>query len=109
MDLDALGADVAENEDVRTFMKEIAFLRTLSADNIVRYLGSDPHHSLLQFHLLSYLTGCSVDGSKLNIFEEYVPGGSIASILKKSAPSSISNPSCESHHPLGSARSRRTS
>jgi len=36
-------------------------------------------------HIVRYL-GCSVDGETFNIFEEYVPGGSIASIIKKFGP-----------------------
>lgn len=46
-------------------MREIAVLRTLADQHIVRYIG------------------CAVEGSTFNIFEEYVSGGSISSILSK--------------------------
>ena len=60
---EALAGRVAEH--VRALQAEVEVLRTLSHDNIVRYLGTE-----------------TTDES-LHIFLEYVPGGSIASLLSK--------------------------
>jgi serine/threonine protein kinase len=51
--------------EVAALQNEISVLQTLKHANIVQYLGS------------------SVEGSCLNIFLEYVPGGSISSLIKK--------------------------
>lgn len=53
--------------EVAALQNEISVLQSLKHPNIVRYLGS------------------SVEGSFLNIFLEFVPGGSIASLIKKFA------------------------
>jgi serine/threonine protein kinase len=50
---------------IEALQQEISVLRTLQHENIVRYLG------------------CSVEDNTFNIFLEYIPGGSIASVIKK--------------------------
>mmetsp|Transcript_16592 Transcript_16592/g.23650 ORF Transcript_16592/g.23650 Transcript_16592/m.23650 type:complete len:754 (-) Transcript_16592:366-2627(-) len=60
------------------FQREINVLRSLSHENIVRYLGSE--------------VSSSDDGNNLGgmttfyIFQEWVPGGSLAGLLKKFGP-----------------------
>ena len=56
-------ADAKKNNMIEALKREIALLRELKHTNIVQYLGS------------------SSDGNNLNIFLEYVPGGSIAKML----------------------------
>jgi serine/threonine protein kinase len=51
--------------EVAALQNEISVLQSLKHTNIVQYLGT------------------AVEGSCLNIFLEYVPGGSIASLIKK--------------------------
>lgn len=53
------------NEHVRALESEITLLKSLSHPNIVRYLGTQR------------------TSDHLHIFLEYVPGGSIASLLAK--------------------------
>ena len=55
---------------VEDLQREIDLMRTLKHPNIVQYLGA------------------KVDNSKniLNIFQEWAPGGSISSLLKKFGP-----------------------
>ena len=55
--------DARKNNMVEALKREIALLRELKHENIVQYLGS------------------SSDANNLNIFLEYVPGGSIAKML----------------------------
>ena len=55
-------------KDIRT---EIELMRTLSHKNIVRYYGAQ------------------LDKTNLHIFQEWVPGGSVASLLNKFGPFSI--------------------
>lgn len=50
---------------ILSFSKEIEVMRSLRHDNIVRYLGT------------------SLDQSFLSVFLEYIPGGSISSLLGK--------------------------
>lgn len=54
--------------EVRTMEKEIALLGGLRHENVVRYIGTQR------------------DSEHLNIFLEYVPGGSIASLISKFGP-----------------------
>eukprot|EP01104_Vermistella_antarctica_P006398 TRINITY_DN170_c0_g1_i1.p1 TRINITY_DN170_c0_g1~~TRINITY_DN170_c0_g1_i1.p1 ORF type:complete len:723 (-),score=179.86 TRINITY_DN170_c0_g1_i1:58-2226(-) len=64
----SLDEDVPNPEmrkEVEALQREVGILKNLRHDNIVRYYG----------------TSCEND--KLNIFLEYVPGGSIFSLLKK--------------------------
>lgn len=57
--------DVANSEIMINALKqEMILLRELDHENIVRYLGS------------------SLDSTKMNIFLEYIPGGSVSSMLK---------------------------
>ena len=56
--------DVKE-DDLTILQKEIEILRSLRHENIVRYLGT------------------SIEENMLNIFLEYVPGGSLYSLLQK--------------------------
>ena len=53
--------------EVAALQNEISVLQTLKHTNIVQYLGT------------------AVEGAYLNIFLEYVPGGSIASLIRKFA------------------------
>ncbi|KAL9083296.1 MAG: hypothetical protein Q9159_005859 [Coniocarpon cinnabarinum] len=55
--------DTKKNNMIEALKREIALLRDLKHPNIVQYLGSQS------------------DGNTLNIFLEYVPGGSIAKML----------------------------
>ncbi|GAM18054.1 hypothetical protein SAMD00019534_012290 [Acytostelium subglobosum LB1] len=55
-----------------SFSKDIEVLRLLKHDNIVRYLGT------------------CLDSTHLNVFLEYIPGGSISSLLGKFGPFSES-------------------
>ena len=55
--------------EVAALQNEISVLQTLKHTNIVQYLGT------------------SVEGPYLNIYLEYVPGGSIASLIRKFAAS----------------------
>jgi mitogen-activated protein kinase kinase kinase ANP1 len=55
-------------EHVRALEAEVAVLRQLDHPNIVRYLGTER------------------SADTLNIFLEYVPGGSIASLIEKFGP-----------------------
>ncbi|KAF2078532.1 hypothetical protein CYY_000157 [Polysphondylium violaceum] len=50
---------------VSSFSKEIEVMKSLNHENIVRYLGT------------------FVDSTHLNVFLEYIPGGSISSLLSK--------------------------
>lgn len=54
-----------QQAEIRALQSEIGILRNLKHENIVQYLGS------------------SVENNTLNIFLEYVPGGSISSLLRK--------------------------
>jgi serine/threonine protein kinase len=54
-----------QQPEIRALQSEIGILRNLKHENIVQYLGS------------------SVENNTLNIFLEYVPGGSISSLLRK--------------------------
>lgn len=54
-----------QHAEIRALQSEIGILRNLKHENIVQYLGS------------------SVENNTLNIFLEYVPGGSISSLLRK--------------------------
>lgn len=58
----------AEKSDIR---REVELLRSLKHENIVRYLGAE------------------MDKSLLHIFQEWVPGGSVSSLLKKFGPFSL--------------------
>lgn len=60
--------DHKKNAMVKALQHEIDLLRDLTHENIVQYLGSNS------------------DGTHLNIFLEYGPGGSIATILDNSGP-----------------------
>lgn len=51
--------------ELAALQHEISVMRTLNNENIVRYLGS------------------SIEENVFNIFLEYVPGGSIASLIRK--------------------------
>uniref|UniRef100_A0A6B2LDW5 Protein kinase domain-containing protein n=1 Tax=Arcella intermedia TaxID=1963864 RepID=A0A6B2LDW5_9EUKA len=57
--------NLENSSEVQSLQQEISFLQTLNHENIVQYMGS------------------SVENSYLNIFLEYVSGGSIASIIKR--------------------------
>ncbi|RKP18977.1 kinase [Rozella allomycis CSF55] len=59
---------IQKTKTVESLEKEIEVLKTLKHDNIVRYLGA------------------TRDETKLNILLEYVPGGSIASLLNTCGP-----------------------
>jgi len=62
----------ASRSDIKSLRREIKLMKTLNHPNIVRYLGSDQS---------------SVNGStSLWIYLEYVPGGSIHSLLKQFGP-----------------------
>jgi len=54
--------------DVMALQHEISILQTLAHPNIVRYICS------------------TIEGDTLNIFQEFVPGGSIASVLHRFGP-----------------------
>ncbi len=58
---------------IEDFQREIDVMKTLNHPNIVRYLGAE------------------VDSSRniLNIFQEWVPGGSVSSLLKRFGPFSV--------------------
>jgi mitogen-activated protein kinase kinase kinase len=56
------------------FQREINVLRSLNHENIVRYLGSE------------VLPGGQGDSLMLYIFQEWVPGGSLAGLLRKFGP-----------------------
>jgi mitogen-activated protein kinase kinase kinase len=56
---------IQHRSEVSSLQNEISVLQSLKHPNIVQYLGT------------------TVEGSCLNIFLEYVPGGSIASLIKK--------------------------
>lgn len=58
---------------IEDLQREIDVMKTLNHPNIVRYLGAE------------------VDNSRniLNIFQEWVPGGSVSSLLKKFGPFSV--------------------
>ena len=60
--------DVKKRNMIEALKHEISLLRDLKHDNIVRYLGS------------------SSDDTHLNIFLEYVPGGSVATMLVNYGP-----------------------
>ena len=55
------------------FQREIDVMKTLNHPNIVRYLGAE----------------CDGSQHTLNIFQEWVPGGSVSSLLKRFGPFSI--------------------
>lgn len=57
--------EATSNEEVQTALQELLLLRSFRHENIVTYLGS------------------SIEDSTINIFLEYVAGGSIASIIQK--------------------------
>jgi len=57
-----------QEEEVKELENEIKLMRSLDHPNIVRYLG------------------CDTDEDSLYIFQEWVPGGSIASMLKQYGP-----------------------
>ena len=58
---------------IEDLQREIDVMKTLNHPNIVRYLGAE------------------VDSSRniLNIFQEWIPGGSVSSLLKKFGPFSV--------------------
>jgi serine/threonine protein kinase len=58
---------------VEELQREIDLMRSLNHPNIVRYLGAEVDTS----------------NNVLNIFQEWVPGGSVSSMLKKFGPFSI--------------------
>ena len=58
---------------IEDLQREIDVMKTLNHPNIVRYLGAEVENS----HNI------------LNIFQEWVPGGSISSLLKKFGPFSV--------------------
>ena len=58
---------------IEDLQREIDVMKTLNHSNIVRYLGAEVDNS----------------HSILNIFQEWVPGGSISSLLKKFGPFSV--------------------
>lgn len=60
--------DPTKSNTYVSFMKEIDMLKALEHPNIVRYIGS------------------TVEASTINVFLEYVPGGSIASMISKYGP-----------------------
>lgn len=57
--------DLHWRPDVLALQHEISSLQTLSHPNIVRYICT------------------TIEGTTLNIFQEFVPGGSIASVLER--------------------------
>ena len=57
----------AEQSDVADLQQEIDIMRKLSHPNIVRYFGAE----------------LSEEEGVLNIFQEWVPGGSVASLLSR--------------------------
>eukprot|EP01112_Ceratiomyxa_fruticulosa_P016244 TRINITY_DN4878_c0_g1_i1.p1 TRINITY_DN4878_c0_g1~~TRINITY_DN4878_c0_g1_i1.p1 ORF type:complete len:588 (-),score=164.58 TRINITY_DN4878_c0_g1_i1:221-1984(-) len=63
--INLVGDILQKEKDIESFKKEVAVMKHLRHDNIVRYLGT------------------SIDDENLNIFLEYVPGGSISSLLAK--------------------------
>jgi mitogen-activated protein kinase kinase kinase len=58
--------------------REIELLKELQHDNIVQYLGESTAIRMAKTTLTS---DSSSDGNHLNIFLEYVPGGSVAALL----------------------------
>lgn len=60
--------DPTKSSTHASFMKEIDMLKALKHPNIVRYIGS------------------TVEAHTINVFLEYVPGGSIASMVSKYGP-----------------------
>ncbi|KAK9459023.1 kinase-like domain-containing protein [Lipomyces oligophaga] len=65
---DKQGDQARKKSMMDALQREIALLRDLQHENIVQYLGSNS------------------DGQYLNIFLEYVPGGSVASLLNNYGP-----------------------
>jgi len=57
----------AESGDIVDLQREIDVMRTLSHPNIVRYFGAELNE----------------EEGMLNIFQEWVPGGSVSSLLTK--------------------------
>jgi len=58
---------------VQELQREIDLMRSLNHPNIVRYLGAE----------------VDTQNNILNIFQEWVPGGSVSSLLKKFGPFSL--------------------
>ncbi len=59
---------------IEDLQREIDLMKSLDHPNIVRYLGAEE----------------DLSKNILNIFQEWVPGGSVSSLLKKFGPFSIS-------------------
>lgn len=80
-----LSAGSAKNEDRKRSMlsaleREIELLKELQHENIVHYLGENSPLMETIWTLTPYQDS-SVDTNHLNIFLEYVPGGSVAALL----------------------------
>jgi mitogen-activated protein kinase kinase kinase len=76
----------SHNEERRKNMlsaleREIELLKELQHENIVQYLG-EYSSAFLERMVLMSLSDSSVDDGHLNIFLEYVPGGSVATVLR---------------------------
>lgn len=74
-----------QNEEKKKSMmtalqREIELLRDLQHENIVQYLGK--YGSLLVEPMLTAPPDSSADEKHLNIFLEYVPGGSVTALLR---------------------------
>ncbi|ODQ82418.1 hypothetical protein BABINDRAFT_159014 [Babjeviella inositovora NRRL Y-12698] len=64
----SVGQDSHKQAMIDALLHEMALLKTLNHENIVRYFGTDS------------------DATHVNIFLEYVPGGSVASMLTNYGP-----------------------
>ncbi len=62
--------------------REIELLKNLQHENIVQYLCVSPSFECYRITYLHSLPDSAVDDEYLNIFLEYVPGGSVATLLR---------------------------